>query len=110
MNIYKLLLSFIWLSNLFKSVGPAILKDLDAKVCFTILGITGLSFMLLDLRLCVHSVHLTSRFIRHSEASPLRHLNTNTRILTLSWILLEANTAQLMPPYCYYTCLYPVPV
>ena len=44
-------------------------------------GITSLSFMLLDLRLCVHSVHLTSRFIRYFGTSPLRHLDTNNRIL-----------------------------
>ena len=62
-------------------MGPATLKDLDAKICLTVLGTTSLSFMLLDLRLWVNSVHLTSRFIRYSGASPLRHLKTNTRIL-----------------------------
>ena len=106
--ISKLLLSFIWLGNLFQSVGPATLKGLDAKVCLTVLGITSLSFMLLHLKLCVHSVNLTSGFVRYSGASPLRHLNTNTRILNCILVILEANAAQLVPPYCYHTCLYPV--
>ena len=106
LNISKLLLFLIWFGSLFLSVSPTTLKDLAAKVCLTVLGMTSLSFMLLDLRLWVCLVHLTSRFIKYTGGSPLRHLNTSTRILNLILGLMEANAAQLMPLYCWSTGFY----
>ena len=83
LNISKLLLFLVWFGSLFQSVSPATLKDLPANICLTVLGVTSLSFMLLDLGLWFPLEHLTSRFIQYSGASPLRHLNTSTRILNL---------------------------
>ena len=67
-------LSLTLLGSLFHSMGPMMLKDLKVKVFLSVVGMTSLSMMLLDLRVWVVCGNLVKRFIRYSSASPLKEV------------------------------------
>ena len=68
-----LLLSLALLGSLFHSTGPMTLKDLEAKVFLSVLGMTSLSLMLLDQRVWVFVDIWSGGF-----SDTLVHLPSNT--------------------------------